>query len=130
MLGNWALKGKGSYPINRHAVLLMKHVKITRWEHAWRKRTHVRSMVRFHLLPLNLRKMIAINPKNQTIVNRCLKALDRYNELNDKRNDADDNGDMREYRKLDKKCEDAFDRYLTFLWALPKNQQIQINKIL
>jgi hypothetical protein len=98
-------------------------VSMARW-------TYVRSMVRFHLLPLNFRKMIAINPKNQTIVNRCLKALDRYNELNDKRNAADDNGDMREYRKLDRQCEDAFDRYLTFLWSLPKNQQNEINKIL
>ena len=92
--------------------------------------THVRSMVRFHLLPLNLRKMIAINPKNQTIVNRCLKALDRFNELNDKRNDAYNHGDERLVSKLDRQCEEVFDRYLNYLYELPKNQQIQINKIL
>jgi len=74
--------------------------------------------------------MKAINPKNQTTVNRCLKALDRYNHLNDLRNVADNNGDERSVRKLDRQCEEVFDRYLNHLYELPKNQQKQIEKIL
>jgi hypothetical protein len=74
--------------------------------------------------------MKAINPKNQTTVNRCLKALDRYDHLNNLRDIADGNGDEREYSKLNKQCEEAFDRYLTYLHELPKNQQKQIEKIL
>lgn len=74
--------------------------------------------------------MQPINPKHLKTVNRCLRALDRYNELNDMRNDAENNGDERTVRKLERKCEEVFDRYLNYLHELPKNQQKQIEKIL
>ncbi len=73
--------------------------------------------------------MKAINPKNQTIVNRCLKAIERYNQMNDLRDAAEDSGNEREYRKYDRACQEAFDRYLTYMDELPKNQQKEINKI-
>jgi hypothetical protein len=65
----------------------------------------------------------AINPKNQTTVNRCLKALNRYYVLNDLRNLAEDSENEREYKKYDRLCQKVFDRYLDYLYSLPKNQQ-------
>lgn len=65
----------------------------------------------------------AINPKNQTTVNRCVKALARYELLNDLRNLAEDSGNEREYRKYNRLCEQVFDRYLDYLYSLPKYQQ-------
>ena len=68
----------------------------------------------------------AINPKNQTIVNRAVAAHIRYNELNDLRNLAEDNEDEKAYRKYDRMCADVFDRYLEYAYSLPKNQQKSI----
>jgi hypothetical protein len=65
----------------------------------------------------------AINPKNQTTVNRCLKALNRYYVLNDLRNLAEDSENISDYKKYDRLCQKVFDRYLDYLYSLPKNQQ-------
>jgi hypothetical protein len=65
----------------------------------------------------------AINPKNQVIVNRCVKALARYELLNDLRNAAEDSENERDYRKYNRLCEKVWDRYLNYLYSLPKNQQ-------
>ena len=70
-----------------------------------------------------MKKVQAINPKNQVIVNRCVKALLRYEMLNDLRNLAEDSENEREYKKYDRLCEQVFDRYLDYLYSLPKNQQ-------
>jgi hypothetical protein len=70
-----------------------------------------------------MKKIQAINPKNQVIVNRCVKALLRYEMLNDLRNLAEDSENEREYKKYDRLCEQVFDRYLDYLYSLPKNQQ-------
>jgi RNA binding exosome subunit len=72
--------------------------------------------------------MQAITAKNQKTVNKCVKAHERYNELNDMRNAAEDNDNMKLYAKLDKQCANAFDKYLEFLYELPKNQQQAIEK--
>ena len=72
--------------------------------------------------------MKAINAKNQKTVNKCVKAHERYNALNDLRNAAEDSDNMKLFVKLNKQCGDAFDKYLEFLYELPKNQQQAIEK--
>jgi len=70
-----------------------------------------------------MKKIQAINPKNQVIVNRCVKALLRYEMLNDLRNLAEDSENISDYKKYDRLCEQVWDRYLDYLYSLPKNQQ-------
>jgi hypothetical protein len=65
----------------------------------------------------------ALNPKNQTLVNRAIAAHIRYNELNDLRNLAEDSENTKEYNKLDRMCAQVFDRYLDYTYQLPKGQQ-------
>ena len=70
----------------------------------------------------------AINPKYQSLVNRAVNWLTKYNELDNQRNVADSNGDDRLYAKLDKKCQNAFDKYLECAEELPSREQSQIEK--
>lgn len=72
--------------------------------------------------------MEAIKTKNSKLFNKVVKALVKYNELNDLRDKADDCGNDKEYNKLDKKCEVAFDSYLELLQELPKYEQTRIEK--
>jgi len=72
----------------------------------------------------------AINPKNQSLVNRAVKYLQKYYELNDLRNVADDNGAEKELKKYNRMCEDVFDKYLDALAELPKGQQQIIDKLI
>ena len=73
--------------------------------------------------------MIAITKKNQTLVNKAVKWLLAYNELNDLRNLADDSDNLREFKKLDKKCALAFDRYEDICFQLPKREIKEIEKL-
>ena len=72
----------------------------------------------------------AINKKNQRQVNKAVKFLVKYNELNDLRNIADGNGNEREYNKYDRQCGKAFDNYLEAICDLPKREITQIEKAL
>ena len=72
--------------------------------------------------------MKAINPKYQTIVNKCINWLEKYNDYNTKRDIADDDGDERLYNRWDRKCENAFDKYLEYADELPKRELEQIEK--
>lgn len=72
----------------------------------------------------------ALNAKNQKLVNKASKLLIAYNSLNDLRNIADGNGDEKAYNKLDKQCENAFDRYLWACDELPKREVKNIEKFL
>lgn len=72
----------------------------------------------------------AINPKNQSLVNKTVKYLKKYYELNDLRDQADNDGDERSWNAYDKKCANAFDKYLENLCMLPKGQQTAINKLI
>jgi len=73
--------------------------------------------------------MKAISPKNQTIVNRCIKAMARYSELNDLRDKAyDSEAKQSEINKYERLCAEAYDRYLNYLYELPKGQQKAIEK--
>ena len=66
--------------------------------------------------------------KNKVIFNKVLKALDNYNMLNYLRDMAHNEGDDKEYKKLDKICLNAFDKYLELLEQLPKYEQVRIEK--
>jgi hypothetical protein len=74
--------------------------------------------------------MKAINPKNQSLVNKAVKYLQKYYELNDLRNVADNNGAEKELKKYNRMCEDVFDKYLDALAELPKGQQTIIDKLI
>lgn len=73
-------------------------------------------------------KIIAINKKHQSKVNRAVKNLIRYNALNDLRNIADDNGEEKLYKKLDRQCLNIFDKYLDIVSELPSREKIKIEK--
>jgi hypothetical protein len=66
--------------------------------------------------------------KNQSLLNKVVKALEKYNQLNNLRDKADNEGNEREYKKLDNKCLNAFDKYLELLNELPKYEQTRIEK--
>ena len=71
-------------------------------------------------------KISAITRKNQAQVNKAVKYLVKYNELNDLRNIADGNGNEKEYNKLDTQCAKCFDNYLEAIDELPKREIAQI----
>ena len=73
-------------------------------------------------------KIIAINKKHQSNVNRAVKNLIKYNALNDLRNIADDNGEEKLYKKLDRQCLNTFDKYLDIVSELPAREKIKIEK--
>lgn len=72
--------------------------------------------------------ILAINKKHQVKVNRAVKTLLKYNTLNDLRNIADDNGEEKLYKKLDKNCLNTFDKYLDIVYELPKRERTRIEK--
>ena len=81
-----------------------------------------------------MNKLKAINPKHQSMVNRCISWLCKYNEYDRLRNLADDSmgGEdfddsvAKAYRKADKKCISSFDKYLEYLSELPKREVANI----
>lgn len=72
--------------------------------------------------------ILAINKIHQSKVNRAVKTLLKYNALNDLRNIADDNGEEKLYKKLDKNCLNTFDKYLDIVSELPKREKALIEK--
>ena len=74
--------------------------------------------------------IIAITKKNQSLVNRATKWMSKYNELNNLRDAADDEDNLKEFKKLDRQCAAAYDRYLDVCFQLPKREITQIEKIL
>jgi len=70
----------------------------------------------------------AINQKHQSKVNRAIKALVKYNELNDLRDKASDMGEDREFKKLDNLCGKYFDKYLDIVDELPARERNNIEK--
>lgn len=71
-----------------------------------------------------------INPKNKSLVNRAVSNLIKYNEANRLRDIADGDGDDKAFRKLERRCEVLFDKYLSIVDELPKNQVKLIEKAL
>ena len=74
-------------------------------------------------------QIIAINKKHQSKVNKAGKWILKYNALNDLRDKADNNGEILEVRRLNRKCADAFDSYLEIVNELPLREKAQIDKI-
>jgi hypothetical protein len=72
----------------------------------------------------------AINKKNQALVNKASKWLAKYNEANDLRDKADNEGNDKAYRTYDKVCENAFNNYLEVCSELPKREVAHIEKLL
>lgn len=70
----------------------------------------------------------AINKAHQSKVNRACAWLSKYNSLNDLRDIADGEGNEKEYRKLDRQCANAFDKYLDILDELPSREKNNIEK--
>jgi hypothetical protein len=77
---------------------------------------------------VNNQFLFAKNKKNQTQFNKCVRALERYNELNDMRNKVEDTGDEFNYqlRRLNRMCENQFDKFQAYLEELPKYEQKKI----
>ena len=65
---------------------------------------------------------------NQSLLNRVVKALVKYNALNNLRDIADNDGDEKLFNKLDKQCENSWDKYQELLQELPKYEQKRIEK--
>ncbi len=77
----------------------------------------------------------SINPKNQSRVNKAIDWMRKYEEANTKRDLISDNlecddEDSKEWRAINRRCEQAFDKYLDVMYELPKGQQKAIDKFL
>ena len=72
--------------------------------------------------------MEAINPKNQTTVNRAIQCLEKYKRADILRNVADGEGNEKEFNKHERECEKTFNKYLDYISELPKNQVNAIEK--
>ncbi len=70
----------------------------------------------------------AKNKKHQANFNRALSWLIKYNSFNDIRNIADGDGDEKEYNRVNKKCENSYDKFLDYMEELPKYEQNKIYK--
>jgi hypothetical protein len=70
----------------------------------------------------------SLNAKNQKAVNKAVKYLDKYNSTSSARDRAYDNDEEKEGIKLDRKCENLFDQYLTACDELPKRERENLEK--
>jgi len=70
----------------------------------------------------------AINPKHQTLVNRCVSWLNKHNEFDKLRNIADGEGDYKTYRKWDKKCIYTFNKYVEYRNQLPLREILRLER--
>lgn len=70
----------------------------------------------------------AVNKKHQKQVNKAVKALINYNNLNDLRNLAYDECDDKLTERFDRKCELAWDKYYDAIYDLPKRELDKIEK--
>lgn len=78
--------------------------------------------------------MKAINPKNQKNLNKALSWLIKHNKYNDERTLLEDSSELEyvedstAWKRINKKCEDSFDKYLEYCDELPKGQVKLIEK--
>ncbi len=70
----------------------------------------------------------AINKKNQSVVNKVIKAIIKYNEYDNLRNQADDNDNTKDHKKYERLCEKTYNDFMENMNSLPKNQQQAIFK--
>jgi hypothetical protein len=74
--------------------------------------------------------IVAITKKNQRMVNKAVKYLEKYNALSSERDRAYDNDEEKKGIQLDRKCENVFDQYLDACYYLPKREVANIEKII
>ena len=65
-------------------------------------------------------------PANQKKVNRAIKWLLAHNNLNNLRDIYEGEGNEKEYNKVNRKCENTFDKFLEAMEELPKYEQKNI----
>lgn len=92
------------------------------------------SIINNQLIQL-IMKITAIKSKNQSLVNKSVNWLVKYNTFNNERDVISDNldeycedEDSKEWRKVNKKCEDSFDKYQECCEDLPKYEVNNIEK--
>lgn len=71
----------------------------------------------------------ALNKKHQKQVNKAYKYLAKYDQNNTLRDHAEGDEDEKAFKKYDRICIDAFDKYLDALSELPKREADRIEKI-
>ena len=78
--------------------------------------------------------IIAINSKHQAMVNKATNWLNKYDIANDLRSLTSDTSELEydddcpRWRKQNRACEKAFDKYLEYYDELPKREQQNIDK--
>ncbi len=84
----------------------------------------------------HVKSVIALNPKHQSLVNKVVAWDTKYELANDQRTLAYDltefdfEEDDKTWRKWNRACENAYDKYLTYFEELPKREQLNITKTL
>jgi len=74
--------------------------------------------------------MIANNKKNQVNFSRAIQWLTKHNAFNDERDaiESEQESETSEWRRINKKCEESFDKYLMYCEMLPKAEVKRIEK--
>ena len=75
------------------------------------------------------------NKKHQKNINKSIDWLKKYNSFNDERTLIEDSlisypENNKNWRAINRKCENSFDKYLTYLEELPKYLQKQIEELI
>lgn len=76
----------------------------------------------------------AVNSKYQSVVNKAVNWMEKYELANDQRNIASDNSehdyeeDDKLWRKWDRRCIKAYDKYLEYMEELPKREQNKVER--
>jgi hypothetical protein len=74
--------------------------------------------------------MKAKTKANQSNLNKAISWLSKYNAFNIQRDLVEDEqgDDTTAWRRINKKCEDSFDKYLDYCYYLPKYEVTRIEK--
>lgn len=74
--------------------------------------------------------MEAKNSINKRAFNAAIRALVKYNQLDDQRNkiDGEFGYDSKQYERIDRKCQIAFDKYQEWCDELPQYEVKRIEK--
>jgi hypothetical protein len=73
-------------------------------------------------------KLTAITRANQNNVNKAVYWGQKYNELRDRVNRAEDKEDYNLVKKLDRQSDIAFNQHLDYMNSLPKREQEKVEK--
>ena len=79
-----------------------------------------------------MKGITALNSKHQSVINKAISWLEKYNTANDQRNLASDNNekdydeDCPVWRKYDRLCAKTWDKYTDYISELPQREVNQI----